>query len=399
MSNSRSLKATKCVSDDSIDVIEGDVEVKAEDLQNNAPAPSLSDPELLRRVLTRITPDRRSVLTMSMHGSAATGVPPYVQQLQLMTSAIETCQATLARVTEQTDRLKQNISDAFRARPRTNNPITQTGRPHDSGQVTREEIVTILDDFFNGLRSDIQTHFATLNSRRVGIHQPVQVVSNHSVQLPGQQNAATASTIYSYEGRFWDVPDGFVFPVGIQRDEGWKLWFHGMPTYTRVGENGKMIHSAIKPFRDLATRRLPKKLADSYKLHWKPIFRLMEEGIPAQDIPQNMPSSEVLDKLYVTATEYLKTRVSYIFDPNNKFKHNTWTLSTWSKYVGRSMILQRGSASDIALVPEENRFNRSRPGRKRHAEDTQQQQKSARQRQASVVPGDEKRAIGTDVQS
>ena len=82
MSNSRGLKATKCVSDDSIDVIEGDVEVKAEDLHNDAPAPSLSDRELLRRVLTRITPDRRSVLTMSMHGSAATGVPPYVQQLQ-----------------------------------------------------------------------------------------------------------------------------------------------------------------------------------------------------------------------------------------------------------------------------------------------------------------------------
>jgi hypothetical protein len=126
----------------------------------------------------------------------------------------------------------------------------------------------------------------------------------------------------------------------------------------------------------------------------------MEEGIPGDDIPQHVPSSEVLDTLYATATDYLKTRVSYIFDSNNKLKHDTWTLSTWSKHVGRSTIIRRGSDSDIALLPEETRFNRSR--RKRHAEDTQKQRSSdsAREfvkRQDLVVTGEQQPSSGTHV--
>ena len=72
---------------------------------------------------------------------------------------------------------------------------------------------------------------------------------------------------------------------------------------------------------------------------------MMEEGIHQDDIPaQHMPSIDVVENLYTTPTEYLKTRVSYVFDSNNKLHHNNWTLATWSKYVGRNMITKRGSA-------------------------------------------------------
>jgi hypothetical protein len=278
MSNSQSRGSTKCATDESIDAMEGDVEVRTEDLNNNA-APPLSDREMLRRVLAMITPDRTSVL--SMYGSTAT----HVKQLQLMTSAIETCHATLERVTEQNDILRRTVLDAFQARPLGNGPITRAEGPRDNGQqITRAELVTIFDDFFTGIQSDIQTQIASLNvDHRVGVQRPLRVVKNQIVQA-GQQNAATTittatvTTMYSYADRFWDVPEGFVFPAGVKRDAGWKLWLQGMPAYTRVGENGERIPSPIKPFRDLAPRRLPKKLADTYNIALETNFSIDGRG-------------------------------------------------------------------------------------------------------------------------
>ena len=398
MSNSRNRDGVARVTDDSMDAVEGDG-VAARVEHPNA-VPLLPDRELFRRVKAMLTPSRETVLA-SLYGSTATGVPPYVQQLESLTSALESCKTTLERVTDQTNKLRQTILDAFKAPPLENGQISRDQRPNQNGQITRAELVTLLDDCFRGIKSDIQTHIASLNrDHRVARsvqQQPTRQVHNQVVELRVGQDETTASVMYSYAGRFWDVPDGFSFPARIQRHVGWKLWLQGMPDYTQVGENGDRIPSPIKPFRDFLPRQLPKKLADTYKLHWRPIFRLMEEGFPCDDIPQHLPSMEVVDALYNTATEYLKTRVSYIFDANNKLRHNTWTLSTWSKHIGRSMITKMGSDNDKALLPEETRFNRSRAGRKRCAPDGQEEPNPTRRRRVSVVTEDLQPAVVTHV--
>ncbi len=154
-------------------------------------------------------------------------------------------------------------------------------------------------------------------------------------------------TLFSYRGRFWDVPATFAFPVGIKRDIGWKLWLQGMPGYTTTGENGVIERRNIKPFRKFLPARLPKRVSDVYKLHWRPVFAMMEEGIG--QIPENL-TPEIVDDLYERGTEYMQTRVSYVFT-NNRLHHNTWVVATWAKYLSRSVILQKGNAADKSNLP------------------------------------------------
>ncbi len=146
-------------------------------------------------------------------------------------------------------------------------------------------------------------------------------------------------TLFSYRGRFWDVPATFAFPVGVKRDVGWKLWLQGMPSFATEGENGVIEQHSIKAFRKFIPACLPKRISDVYKLHWRPVFAMMQEGVG--QIPENL-TPEIVDNLYERGTEYLQTRVSYIF-ANNRLHHNDWVVATWAKYLSRSVILQKAA--------------------------------------------------------
>jgi hypothetical protein len=59
--------------------------------------PLLENPELLRRLKEKVTTEPTRTMTK------ATGVPPHVMQLNLMTSLLELCQTTLLRISKQTE--------------------------------------------------------------------------------------------------------------------------------------------------------------------------------------------------------------------------------------------------------------------------------------------------------
>lgn len=117
-----------------------------------------------------------------------------------------------------------------------------------------------------------------------------------------------------------------------------------------IDESGNITVRPIKPFRAFVPGRLPKKIADTYKLHWRPLFQIMEEGL--DDIPPMNPSTEISEALYNQATLHLQTRVGFIFE-NKKFNQNNWA--------------------------DENRFNRGHTGRKRRVEYLQHTRVARRQ--------------------
>jgi hypothetical protein len=87
------------------------------------------------------------------------------------------------------------------------------------------------------------------------------------------------------------------------------------------------------------------------------MFLMMEEGIG--HIPENL-TPEIVDDVYERETEYLQTRVSYIFG-NNRLHHNDWAVATWAKYLSRSVIRQKGSEADKRNLPVMKSFNRPCP--------------------------------------
>jgi hypothetical protein len=299
--------------------------------------PLLQNPELLLRLKTKVTTEPTETMSKS------TGVPPHVMQLNLMTSLLELCQSTLLRVNEQSTLVRQTIFDAMEE------------RAIENGQISRHQIITILDNFRNGIRDDVREQVNAIQQGQARL-QPVPpdgaAAYGHNVVVRGR-----LGTLYSYRGRFWDVPATFAFPAGVKRDVGWKLWLQGMPGFTMEGENGVIEQHNIKAFRKFLPARLPKKVSDVFKLHWRPLFSMMEEGIGC--IPENL-TPKIVDDLYEIATEYLQTRVSYIFG-NNRLHHNDWVVATWAKYLSRSVILQKGSEADKRNLPVMKLSNRPRP--------------------------------------
>ena len=100
--------------------------------------PLLQSPNQLRRRLkTKVTIKPTTLL------SNATGVPPHVKQLSLMTSLLELCQTTIVRLDQQADVVRQSIFTAMEERALEN------------GQITRTQIVEIRNEFRDGIRSDV----------------------------------------------------------------------------------------------------------------------------------------------------------------------------------------------------------------------------------------------------
>ena len=70
-------------------------------------------------------------------------------------------------------------------------------------------------------------------------------------------------------------------------------------------------------------------------LHWRPIYEMMEcaeiDIESLYDEEGKVPQEQV-DESYSIGTEYLKSRVSYIFD-NPRLIPKCWAISTWPKKV------------------------------------------------------------------
>jgi hypothetical protein len=304
-----------------------------------AAVPLLQNPELLLRLKSKVSIEP----TVSMLN--ATGVPPHVKQLTLMKNLLDLCQTTLEKVTEHATVVRQTIFDAMEE------------RAIENGQISRHQIISILDEFRSSIKDDAREQLEAIRQSQTGM---LPLFNGGGAGGGGAGivvHGGNRGTLFSFGGRFWDVPATFAFPAGVKRDVGWKLWLQGMPGFTAEGENGIIERRNIKPFRKFLPARLPKKIADVYKIHWRPVFAMMEAGIG--DIPQNL-TPDIVNELYERGTDYLKTRVSYVFS-NDKLHHDDWVVATWAKYLSRSIILKKGTDDDIRNLPAMKLSNRPRP--------------------------------------
>jgi hypothetical protein len=95
----------------------------------------------------------------------------------------------------------------------------------ENGQISRTQIVGILDEFKDGINDNVNQQMIMLQ-RRQGAEASLnpEPYGNGIGQVPHQ-----GARLFNYQSRFWDVPHGFAFPVGLKRDTGWKSWMLDMP--------------------------------------------------------------------------------------------------------------------------------------------------------------------------
>ena len=137
---------------------------------------------------------------------------------------------------------------------------------------------------------------------------------------------------FLWKGKFWDVPEDFEFPSQTKQWIGYNLWVKSIPSNI-IKRNGIDISMTIKKFRLFNTQSLPKKIANTFKLNWRPLLSIMEEDISI--LKPSLITSSVLKDIF--NRENLKKRANYVFI-NNKLKEDKRRVSTWCKYLKWIMI-------------------------------------------------------------
>jgi hypothetical protein len=184
---------------------------------------------------------------------------------------------------------------------------------------------------------------------------------------------------YSHSGRFWHTPKTFALPPRMKLDTGRKIWCHGIPRYQiTADETGQL--APIRPFRHFKSDMLPKHICQSFNLHWRPIFEVME-ACPRLDLAD--------EDLFECGIAVLKSRVDYVFN-KRRAKPMQWELSTWSKHVHHSSIEKNGTESGKAALPTgTSRYNKPRKTgtfkRKRKPSDHKRRSRQPPRRQRTAV--------------
>jgi hypothetical protein len=313
--------------------------------------PLLNQPALLRDLKALVT------LAPSPHVCNPTGIPPHVHHAKLTTSCLNLCQQTLTEVRNMSADVKKAVCDAFEAKAFENGIVT-TQTLAEMFTAHHEKMDTLITTRLSALQ-------ATVPEAAAPVHQVLE--DDDDLELANgvdDEEPATASTApqtpylyrsYTHGGRFWHTPPGFVLPPRMKLNTGWKIWCTGIPCYQIIAKNDATNDATpraapIRPFRDLATKMVPKDIRLAIDLHWRPIFELME-ACPGL----NLADADSFER----GLEFLKTRVQYVF-AKQKSNPIAWELSTWSKAVRHSTILKEGTESDKSHLPPPTRYNKQR---------------------------------------
>lgn len=254
------------------------------------------------------------------------------------------------------------------------NTIEQNGIAN--GNITHSTFVSHIENIQNGCNKRIEEIEKKIDEQNVLLIAALQGNNDHTtshsphVVSPMFQNVSVRQdgndrTTYAYHGRFWHVPEGFEFPTKATRRKGWQMWLKGLPNYhSQTG-----VKQPIIPFRDLDPQMLPKKLKDKLRNDWIPIFQKMETAPNTPNfsmIDSRSLNDESIESSYTVATDHLRLNVcSFIWSKPAFRKHDTWTVSNWSKNIKYSAIEKHGNPSDINNLPEKGRFNNSRKRKER----------------------------------
>ena len=175
-------------------------------------------------------------------------------------------------------------------------------------------------------------------------------------QPPNAIHHQTPYGFYMYDDKFWSVPKTFVFPAMKMR-VGWQCWLRGLPG-NRTQVKGRVAPASIIPFCRLKSNRLPLKASIAFRGTVAPIFVLMQQAPEFEKM--EVYSQADLDVNFERGMEFVKSRVSYIFENNQRWKN--YTVSTFCKKIKVSSIQKFGSEMDKSFV-QHSRHNCARPNR------------------------------------
>ena len=323
-----------------------------------ATLPLLQEPDLIIKLKKLVTLKPTEVMPR------ATGIPPHVETTVKLKALLDLSMETLRTVQMQGELIEQSIKKAFEE------------KAIENGVITSERILQILSEFQEKMLQNVGETIRTVSgsstdavtnnennqfivARNQSNGKPTYYSNYSFTTKPCQEYQMFMYVVAGADSFAWSVPKSFSFPATNIRN-GFFLWLRGMPSNTEVSSIGETISHPIAPFCSFQTKFLPKPQRNSYKLKWRPIFKVMMEII--EDKPPS-PTVQEVEDMYKAAITHLKERISYCFAGKKGKANARWTTGTWSKHVNPGYIRRYGTEEDIARIPEfldEDRYGHNR---------------------------------------
>ena len=306
----------------------------------------LNDNDLLTKLSTLSTTEPSAKIT------SPTGIPPHVNILKKMDSILQ----ILQEIREDSQSLERKLQDAVE------NQMERHAR--QNGNLTYSAMKEMLEVQNRECTLQMQEYTTNVNTRITELLSALQTGSNIQQHLQAPSTAATSNhqgNLYSFDGRFFQVPKNFALPAKTKRRRAWELWIHGQSGFQL--EDGSP--APIPPFRMFDPLLLPKNLRCKFKSEWRPILQKMSQANGLPDLSNGLISDEMIEATYVIATSHLRENVcSFIFNQPNKYKRiEEWSVSTWSRYVSFQFIQENGSDTDKQNLPPPTHLNNKRKRR------------------------------------
>ena len=212
--------------------------------------------------------------------NAPTGIPPHVKLLSKLSDLLNMFQEERQNRRELQDKLSDSVKAAIEETAIANGNIT-----HHSMTNILEKHQKQIDESLAMQNKIIDEKLAALTSQLGG-----QPTNNNDTPPPPPPSPYE---LYNWDGRFWQVPKGFMFPKDVKRKRAWELWLIGQPNFLKEdGTNG-----CILPYRLMDPKLLPKQIANKLKVEWRPVLKHMEAATDLPNLNENEKKQSRIYKL------------------------------------------------------------------------------------------------------
>lgn len=280
--------------------------------------------------------------------TTATGIPPHISMSVQLAQVLDTVGTLVAQFGQHGENLMAAVEQALNTKAWESGHVTGCRLKEILDEYKRESIQT-MDGQLQTIRQDIQRAIWTNRQQEQGDNDNENEEQGRA--SGGGHGGAKVKLTYSYDGRFYSVPQGYEFPK-LNLKDGIRIWLKEQ-TVSKDGID------RIKPLRKISISMLPKRLAQQVRMSFLPIFKFLEPvllNLPKEDADI---TEEIIQKAYENCISYLQGRVSYLFQ-KGRANPMQYSLGTWSNKTSFSAISKAGTDQDKAGMSDANRRNQRR---------------------------------------
>ena len=153
----------------------------------------------------------------------ASGIPPHIENACLFPKMLRFCEETLTTVKVLTIQVKEAVKDVFEEKAEENRQLTGE-RLKVMLSEYQEKLLSVID----GQISDLVSTIVSVPRKADGQELPDDFAEgmmdnhdkdNYKALVEGRQQ----QRLYTFGGRFWQVPEHFAFPKDAKLILGWRL--------------------------------------------------------------------------------------------------------------------------------------------------------------------------------